>query len=50
MRSDIPPLTLITGPVVDWPAVKYPMDAHAKENKEAEARSLAKVEETIKER
>jgi len=33
---------------VSWPDVKYPMDQHAKENKEAEARSLADVERVIK--
>ncbi|ORX34571.1 4-aminobutyrate transaminase [Kockovaella imperatae] len=36
-------------PVVPWPEIKYPMSAYAAENKEAEARALQQVEETIKE-
>ncbi|KAJ9096040.1 hypothetical protein QFC21_005405 [Naganishia friedmannii] len=34
-------------PMVDWPAIKYPLEEHAKENAEAEAKSLQDVEETI---
>ncbi|KAJ9095818.1 hypothetical protein QFC19_007433 [Naganishia cerealis] len=33
--------------MVDWPSVKYPLDEHAKENAEAEAKSLREVENTI---
>ncbi|PWZ03075.1 4-aminobutyrate aminotransferase [Testicularia cyperi] len=34
-------------PVVAWPDVKYPLSEHAKENAEAEKKSLAMVEEAI---
>ena len=37
-----------TGPVVSWPEINYPMEAYAAENKEAENRTLAEVEATIK--
>ncbi|KAJ9121552.1 hypothetical protein QFC22_002171 [Naganishia vaughanmartiniae] len=33
--------------MVDWPAIKYPLEEHAKENAEAEATSLREVENTI---
>jgi hypothetical protein len=33
--------------MVDWPAIKYPLEEHAKENAEAEAKSLRDVENTI---
>lgn len=32
-----------------WPKVKYPLDAHAQENQEAESKTLQEVEQTIKE-
>ncbi len=34
-------------PSVAWPAVQYPFSEHARENAEAEKRTLAEVEETI---
>lgn len=34
-------------PAVPWPATKYPLDEYASENAEAEARTIALVEETI---
>jgi hypothetical protein len=37
------------GPAVPWPDVKYPLEDHVQENKEAEAKSLAEVERVIKE-
>ncbi|KAJ9119847.1 hypothetical protein QFC24_005561 [Naganishia onofrii] len=37
----------IARPMVDWPAIKYPLEEHAKENAEAEAKSLRDVENTI---
>lgn len=36
------------GPSVSWPAVKYPLEEHAQENAEAEAKCLAEVERVIK--
>lgn len=33
--------------MVDWPAVKYPLEEHVKENADAEAKSLREVEATI---
>jgi hypothetical protein len=36
-----------TGPAVTWPEVKYPLEEYARENAEAEARSLADVERVI---
>jgi len=34
-------------PAVSWPSIKYPLDEYASENAEAEARTIARVEETI---
>ncbi|GJN87403.1 hypothetical protein Rhopal_000352-T1 [Rhodotorula paludigena] len=34
-------------PAVPWPSTKYPLDEYASENAEAEARTIALVEETI---
>ncbi|BGP46713.1 4-aminobutyrate transaminase [Rhodotorula kratochvilovae] len=34
-------------PAVSWPAIKYPLDEYASENAEAEARTIALVEDTI---
>lgn len=32
---------------MSWPSIKYPLDEYASENAEAEARTIARVEETI---
>ena len=38
------------GPAVAWPDIKYPLEQYALENEEAEAQTLAQVENVIKER
>ncbi|GAA6052376.1 hypothetical protein JCM3770_000212 [Rhodotorula araucariae] len=43
-KLDIP---AFNWPAVSWPAIKYPLDEYASENAEAEARTIALVEDTI---